>query len=351
MDNRSKALIILSPGFPENEADTTCLPPQQVFVKALKAENPNLNIIVLSFQYPFVATEYNWHGVHVISFGGKGRNKLFRLKIWLQVWFKLLHLNKQHKISGILSFWLDECALIGHYFALMKNIKYRSWMLGQDAKGGNRYVKWIKPKAEELIALSDFIVREFNVNYGVKPANVIPVGIDTSLFGLLPANKDIDILGVGSLIPLKRFHIFIEAISMLKQYYPNIKATICGDGPEREKLLSAIRLNHLENNITLAGELPHDEVFKMMQRSSVLFHPSEYEGFGAVCLEALYADAKVVSFVRPMDADITNWYVVNSMDEVETVICNILDKPNLSNEPVLVYDIRDNVRKMVSLFE
>lgn len=351
MDNRSKALIILSPGFPENEADTTCLPPQQVFVRALKAENPELNIIVLSFQYPFVATEYNWNGVHVISFGGRGRNKLFRLKIWLQAWFKLLQLNKQYKIVGLLSFWLDECALIGHYFALMKNIKYRSWMLGQDAKGGNRYVKWIKPKAEELIALSDFIVREFNINYGVKPANVIPVGIDTSLFGLLPANKDIDILGVGSLIPLKRFHIFIEAVSMLKQYYPNIKATICGDGPEREKLLSEIRQKHLENNITLVGELPHDEVFKMMQRSSILFHPSEYEGFGAVCLEALYADAKVVSFVRPMDADITNWHIVNNMDEVETIIRSILDKPSLSNEPVLVYDIRDNVSKMVSLFE
>lgn len=62
-DNSKKALLILSPGFPESEADTTCLPPQQVFVRALKAEYPELHIIVLSFQYPFFAAEYDWHGM------------------------------------------------------------------------------------------------------------------------------------------------------------------------------------------------------------------------------------------------------------------------------------------------
>ena len=350
-DNRKKALLILSPGFPESEADTTCLPPQRVFVRALKAENPELHIIVLSFQYPFFAAEYDWHGVRVISFGGRSRGKLFRLNTWLKVWRALGLLNKEYQIMGLLSFWLGECALVGHYFALIKNIKHRCWMLGQDAKAGNKYAKWIKPKGEELIALSDFIVREFTKNYHVKPLTVIPVGIDISLFGDLSAGKDIHILGAGSLISLKRFHLFVETVAMLKQYYPDIKTVICGDGPEKEKLIKQIKSKQLENNITLAGELPHHEVLKMMQRSRVLFHPSEYEGFGAVCLEALYAAAEVVSFVKPMDDSITNWHIVNDMEEAGQTIRWVLDKPDSGKKNVLVYEIRDNVRKMMEVFE
>lgn len=350
-DNRKKALLILSPGFPENEADTACLAPQQVFVRALKAENPELHIIVLSFQYPFFAAEYDWHGVRVISFGGRSRGRLFRLNTWLKVWRTLGHLYKQYQIVGLLSFWLGECALVGHYFARIKDIKHRCWMLGQDVKTGNKYAKWIRPKGEELIALSDFIVREFTKNYYVKPLNVIPVGIDTALFGDLPAEKVIHILGAGSLIPLKRFHLFIEAVATVKQYHPDIKTVICGDGPEKEKLLKQIKAKQLESNIILAGELPHHEVLKMMQRSRMLFHPSEYEGFGAVCLEALYAGAEVVSFVKPMDNDITNWHIVNNMEEARQTIRCILNEPESGKKNVSVYEIKDNVRKMMEVFE
>ncbi len=71
-----KTLIILTPGFPKNEEDTTCVPPQQIFVKALKEAAPGLNIIVLTFQYPFYSKEYLWNGINVISFGNKNDNKL-----------------------------------------------------------------------------------------------------------------------------------------------------------------------------------------------------------------------------------------------------------------------------------
>lgn len=32
---KAKALVIITPGFAANEADTTCLPPRQMFVKVL----------------------------------------------------------------------------------------------------------------------------------------------------------------------------------------------------------------------------------------------------------------------------------------------------------------------------
>jgi hypothetical protein len=51
--SNNEIFIILSPGFPESEADSTCLPMQQQFVRALKEMYPGLDIVVLTFQYPY----------------------------------------------------------------------------------------------------------------------------------------------------------------------------------------------------------------------------------------------------------------------------------------------------------
>src|SRR3954467_13662077 len=72
-------LIILSPGFPESEADSTCLPMQQEFVRALKKLYPALDIVVLTFQYPYHNKRYKWFDVEVIPFGGRNKGGLQKL--------------------------------------------------------------------------------------------------------------------------------------------------------------------------------------------------------------------------------------------------------------------------------
>src|SRR6201996_5324552 len=106
--SKTDTLVILSPGFPENEADSTCVPAQQVFVKNLKQNFPKLHIIVLAFEYPFAAAEYQWHDVTVLSFGGKNKGGIFRLFNWLRIWLRLRKLNKQYHIIGLLSFWMGD---------------------------------------------------------------------------------------------------------------------------------------------------------------------------------------------------------------------------------------------------
>ena len=345
-----KTLIILTPGFPADENDSTCIPPQQVFVRALQQTHPKLKVIVLTFQYPFFAGKYLWNGIEVVAFGGKGKGKIYRQITWLKVIRYLRNLNKQSQIIGLLSFWLDECALIGSRFAKLKGIKHLCWILGQDAKAGNKYAQQIKPKACELIALSDFIVKEYNKNYGISPAHVIPVGVDTTLFGEKAKERGIDILGVGSLIPLKQFDVFVKMVSFIKELRPNIQAVICGKGPERERLLAIIKTLELEGNIKLVGELPHTEALALMQRSKLLLHTSVYEGFGAVCLEALYAGASVVSFVKPMDAPIPNWHVAINEDDMLQTIKAILNMLQPDHKPVLPYPIADNAKAMMKLF-
>ncbi|MEN0055580.1 MAG: glycosyltransferase [Mucilaginibacter sp.] len=349
--SKQQALVILSPGFPANEDDTACIPPQQVFVRALKQHNPRLNIVVVSFQYPFTTMNYEWFEVEVIALGGKARGGPYRLLTWQRALRVLKDLNKKYEITGLLSFWLGECALIGNRFARKNNLKHYCWMLGQDARAGNNYVKQIKPDGNRLIALSDFLVREFNTNYGIKATHVITPGVDTSLFEPLGTSvRDIDVMGAGSLIPLKQYELFINVIKKLVLTFPDIKAIICGKGPEMGQLQKQIIRLNLTNNIELKGELPHREVLKLMQRSKVFLHTSAYEGYGMVLNEALYAGAHVVSLVNPMDERHANHHVQDNAESIPDIIKDLLNKTDNVYEPVLIYPIQTVVAKVMALF-
>ena len=352
MKSKRDTLIILTPGFPENEADTTCVPPRQMFVKALSEIAPNLNIIVITFRYPFFSHTYLWHGIQVISFGSRYNSRFIRVFTNLRVWITLLRLRKDNNLIGLLSFWLGKCAFVGSSFARRYKLKHFGWLLGQDAKPGNKYVQKIKPAGGSLIALSDFIRREFKKNYNISPAHIIPVGIDTQLFGPITADRDIDLMAAGSLIPLKQYHHFLNVLSALKATLPNVKAMLCGDGPEMEKLRSEANIRGLKDNLIFTGRLLHHDVLALMQRSKVFVHTSAYEGFGTVCAEALYAGTRVVSFVKPMDAHIKHWYTVTDDPEMTHVIKEILLNNNLTyDERVLVHPIENIVKDVLTLFE
>jgi glycosyltransferase involved in cell wall biosynthesis len=348
--NKPDTLVILSPGFPENEADSTCIAAQQVFVKNLKQNYPDLDIIVLAFEYPFKKSVYQWNGITVIASGGKNRGNFFRLFNWARIRIKLRQLNRQHRIIGVLSFWLGDCALIGSRFAKRNNLKHYCWILGQDAKARNKYFKRVRPQADSLIALSDFIAAEFERNYCITPAHTVPPGVDPSMFGKPALVRDIDILAAGSLIKLKQYHILVNMVSTLSKMYPRINVIVCGNGPELDSLNKMIRSLGLESNVKLFGEVPHSSVLKMMARARIFIHPSAYEGFGMVCLEALYAGARVVSFVKPMQVQIPNWHFAGSEDDMLAIVRNLLEETEPEHISVSPYLVKDSNAAIMKLF-
>lgn len=351
MGDRKKTLVILSPGFPANESDSTCVPPQQIFVKNLKQNFHDIHIVVMAFEYPFQQDEYDWYGVSVMAFAGSNKGKFVRINNWRRTWTRLKQLNKQFELIGLLSFWMGDCAFIGDRFAKKFGLKHFCWLLGQDARAGNKYVSWIKPGENSLIALSDFIAAEFYRNYGITPEYIIPPGIDPLLFADFNTGKrEIDILGAGSLISLKQYDVFVKIIHKLKQSFPDIKAVICGGGPEKDRIKALIGQFRLEDNVQLAGILPHDKVLQLMENTKVFLHTSAYEGFGIVCLEALYAGAKVVSFVRPMNISIRNWHHSDDQKDMVKKIMELLESEG-DNEQLYPYAISESTKAMMRLFD
>ncbi|MEO6668592.1 MAG: glycosyltransferase [Ferruginibacter sp.] len=350
MNSNDKTLIILSPGFPKDEADTTCLPFLQTFVRSLGHADPTLKIIVLAFQYPFVSKEYVWENVTVIAFNGRNRGKLHRLLLWARVWRRIKKLLQQNNVIGFFNLWLGECALMGKHAAKKSGLPSFTWILGQDAKANNNYIIRIKPNPRSLIAMSDFLADSFEINFKIRPQHVIPLGIDKRLFPPMLAERPIDILGAGSLIPLKQYEVFIQMIVKLAVKRRGIKAVIVGEGNERERLQKMIDENSAGSNIELAGEKNHATVLSMMQQSKIFLHPSNYEGFSGVCSEALYAGVKVVSYTRAMKKDFKNWFVVETEMQMLKQLEDLLDYPNPEYERVLVNDSEETGRAVLALY-
>ena len=351
MNTKEKTLVLLTPAFPVNESEENWISFQQILLRSIKKSYPEVKIIVLSFIYPHTISNYYWNGIEVFSFNGMTYRKFRRPLLWRNIWRKLNAIKREHKITALFSLWCGECALVGRYFGKRNSIDHFVWICGQDARKSNKMVKFIRPSSNELIAMSDFLVDEFFLNHHIKPVHLIPPGIDLSMYGDPRSIRDIDIIGAGSLSILKQYDIFVDIIAGLKDRMPEIKAVLCGDGEDAERISKMRKTYTLQQNLQLTGMLNPRETIQMMLRSKIMLHPSSYEGFSMACYEALYAGTHVISFVKSMYHDIPHWHVVRSKEEMQQKAFELLNDSKLTNEPIFTYSMDDSAKKLMQLFD
>src|SRR4051812_38531575 len=190
---KDSTVVILSPGFPSSEADSTCLPMQQSFVQCCARLFPSINFVVMAFQYPYVSKTYHWHKITVHAFNGQNRGGIVKQAIRRRILSTLDNIHASGPITGILSFWSNECAYIGHVYSQRKGVTHLCWILGQDAGKSNRYPAKIPLAAGELVALSDFLRDEFHRSHGIMPAFVVPPGIDPAIYSETKSAAHIDL--------------------------------------------------------------------------------------------------------------------------------------------------------------
>lgn len=347
---KKKVLAIFSPGFAANEEDTTCIPALQQFVLQLKNLRPELDIRIFALHYPFEEGLYMWNGIQCYSFGGKNRGRPYAWFLRRKARKHLRELINTHEVKAILSIWMWDCALMAQELMKETNVPHFCWMHGQDARAGNKLVKQIDPKPEQVIAISDILRSEFEKNHGITAAHVVDNGITETLFPSFNSKqREFDVIGVGSLNPNKNYSLFVDVIAELKKEFPHIKSLLIGDGEERAIIQNKINALGLQMNVSLKGSIPHKEALKFMSQSKILLHTSHYEGSSGVIMEALYSGCFVVSTISVSLLPVKNVQLANGLMELKEKIVSLLRQKELKHELVIFNTMRNSTERMTRI--
>jgi glycosyltransferase involved in cell wall biosynthesis len=146
------------------------------------------------------------------------------------------------------------------------------------------------------IAVSDFQSRILLETGGVRPDRVIPWGVAAAEGTGGP--RDIHVLGVGNLIPVKDPFAFVRIIARLVPHVPGLRACWAGGGGMEGAARELAQSLGIGGHMTFTGPLPREQVLCLMARARVLLHTAEFESFAMVMAEARAHGATVVS--RPV---------------------------------------------------
>ena len=186
------------------------------------------------------------------------------------------------------------------------------------------------------------IQKELMEKFGRKSV-IVHTGIEKELIAPIEAieekkqrNSDkMRIIYVGKLIERKYPDKLIEAVSKLQFPY---SLEIIGEGPEYEKLLNMADGNE---NITITGGLPREEVMKRMYDADVFVMVSKKETYGLVYLEAMgQGTINIGSIGEGVDGIITdrqNGFLVNAgnVDEVVKTLTEIHEMPKEKRDALI----------------
>jgi glycosyltransferase involved in cell wall biosynthesis len=157
-------------------------------------------------------------------------------------------------------------------------------------------------KTSKIIAVSDYIY-ERALLAGCPEHKLVKhsIGIDLEKFsGQVKEAEEPELLFVGRLVEKKGCIYLLQALSVLKNKYPQIRLTIVGEGPLRSKLVSMTE--NMKLNVDFVGKESANQIRDRLSKAWMFVAPSitaengDAEGLGMVFLEAQALKTPVVSF-------------------------------------------------------
>ena len=301
---------------------------------------------MIALQYPYEQKKYLWNKIAVHSLRGKN-SKVKKPFVWMNAFRIASAINKLHPVSIVHSLWLGECAFIGNILASKFNCEHVCTLMGQDVTAGNKYLTLTNKRRIKIVALSKNQADQFFHLTKTKPGEIIHLGINDQNFSY--TERDIDFLGVGSLIPLKNYSLFIKLIIELKKIKPEINCKLVGSGPQLSQLRSLAEEKDILNNIEFTGMLSRTEIFKLMQKSRILVHPSTFESFGYVFAEALVNGMNILSFNVGDARKHPKWFIAKDEEDFINIGRELI-LSELDFNPINIFPMNDTISKYASLY-
>lgn len=339
----TRRILLITPGFADGEEDSFTIPALQEYVQGIKKYKPHWELVIFAFDFPYRKEPYMYHGFKVYPLNGRNKSwkkpRTFRKGMAL---FEELH--HETPFQFIHSFWLTDSALVGQQLAKKWDVPHMCTAMGQDVQKGSRYLRVLKHHTFPVAYLSKYQQERSSISIK-KEDIIIPWGMDSLQVNAV--SKDIDVIGVGNLTPLKNFDAFLEVLVEVKRTRENLKAYLVGYGPLEAKLNQRIDLLGLTENVKLSGKLSRRETLECMARSKVLLHTSTYESFGMVFIEAQAMGCRVVSTPVGIAQDVGT--VDNSQEKLARLVVDALSgSGNVSGNST--YHIQDTISRYSELY-
>jgi glycosyltransferase involved in cell wall biosynthesis len=139
-----------------------------------------------------------------------------------------------------------------------------------------------------MVTLSESSKVELVDEMGFRPdrVRVVHPGVDASFTPGGVRDPAPLVLAVGRLVPVKRFHLLIDALAAVKPRVPGLEAVIVGEGYEREALEAVVRNRGADEWVSLPGRVSDDELLALYRRAWVVASTSAREGWGMTITEA-----------------------------------------------------------------
>jgi glycosyltransferase involved in cell wall biosynthesis len=124
---------------------------------------------------------------------------------------------------------------------------------------------------------------------------VVQNAIDLNEFApsCVPVGRPAHILGIGYLLPVKRWDLLLLAIEQLKERGLDFTAQIAGDGPLRARLQALAEDLGILDHVRLLGHV--DNVAKLISEAALVVHTGDAEGCPNAVMEAMASGRAVVA--------------------------------------------------------
>ncbi len=143
-------------------------------------------------------------------------------------------------------------------------------------------------RRSRIVTLSGSAKREIVERLRIPPerVSVSPPGVEPQFSPHGERSAAPLVVAVGRLVPVKRFHLLIEALVTMKARHPRLEAVIAGEGYERGALEALIRRFGAESWISLPGYVSEEALIDLYRRAWVVASTSLREGWGMTVTEA-----------------------------------------------------------------
>lgn len=234
---------------------------------------------------------------------------------------------------------------------------YRSIGIGSIRGDTNEAVKYNGIWGKYLLCTPEFIVsnsltaKQTAISLGVREDRVfvLPNVIDLIIFDqeyrkslplpfpVLKIDRQVNVIMVGSLIPVKRFDRFLLALQKARESFPALSGFIVGDGPERARLESlASELGLIPDGVHFLGR--NDHVPAILRQADIFVLTSDHEGFPNVILEAMAAQLPVITMPAGdsgivVEDGITGYVVpFEDVDRLSSLMVHLAKSPELHQQ-------------------